>query len=99
MNSIALNLNGDGSWPDLKDKTIHHIKNSQIGVSMLAGGMKSGLPSVSIRIDLPDGTVVVAETSARLLINASDLIKSKFPELTNLATPIHAVPNTTGTTQ
>jgi hypothetical protein len=50
-------------------------------VAVLDGGMKSGRPSVAIRLDLPDGRTVVAETSARLFCVAARAIMAKHPEL------------------
>lgn len=54
----------DGIWKDLRDRQpdIIHVKNN-ISIGRLSHGMQSGKSSVAIRIDLPDGKVVIAETS------------------------------------
>lgn len=72
MLAINLILDGDGSMPDLAEvmaagKLIH--MNGETGMHMtgLSGGTDSGNPSVMFRFDLPDGRVLVAETSLRLL--------------------------------
>ncbi len=68
---------GDGCWPDLKDKEIIHVTNG-LHVAGLAKGMESGKPSVAFRIDLPDGRVVVAETSLVLFLAAADVFKARY---------------------
>lgn len=77
---LTLHLSGDGLWPDLLDKTVHHLANDAppIQVSALADGMVSGAPSVAIRIDLPNGEVVLAETSLALFLMAADALKARY---------------------
>jgi hypothetical protein len=82
----ALNLitdEGDDPWPDLRGKEVVHLGNGAppIGVAVLSGGMASGRPSLMLRIDLPDGQIVMAETSARLFCLAARVIQAKFPDL------------------
>ena len=82
MLQLTVNLEGDGAWPDLIEKEfIHAREGSSIQVAPLDGGMASGLPSVTIRIDLSDGKVLVAETSARLFVMAADIIAAKYPKV------------------
>lgn len=68
MPVLNIVLDGDGCWPDLVDKELIHLGNDAkpIGVALLVGGMLSGAPSVMMRLELPDGRVVMAETSFRL---------------------------------
>lgn len=77
---IDLKVHGDGAWPDLEAKPdrVHW----QHGFSMcgLTAGMESGRPSVAIRIDLPDGRVVVAECSLGLLEMAVRALRAAHPE-------------------
>lgn len=81
MIPLSIILNGDNAWPDLGDgRKLHHIK-SGMAVALLDGGMSSGKPSVAIRIDLPDGSAVVAETSARLFCSAAKAFMAKHPDL------------------
>lgn len=49
-----------------------------IQVTGLDGGMVSGNPSVAIRLDLPDGKTVIAETSLALFLTAADALKSRY---------------------
>lgn len=49
-----------------------------IGVTGLEGGMKSGKPSAALRLDLPDGRIVIAETSLALFLTAADALKARY---------------------
>jgi hypothetical protein len=68
MPAMSILLNGEDAWPELKDlpaDNLIHVTDP-IQVARLKGGMASGKTSVAIRIDLPDGRVVIAETSLEL---------------------------------
>ncbi len=69
-------LDGDGCWPDLRDKKI--IRAVGLQVAALRRGTKGGSPSVAFRIDLEDGRTVIAETSLKLLLTSSDLFRDKY---------------------
>jgi hypothetical protein len=69
-------LDGDGCWPDLQDKKI--IRAAGLQVAALRKGTREGSPSVAFRIDLEDGRTVIAETSLKLLLTASDLFRAKY---------------------
>lgn len=80
MPALDIILHGDGCWPDLKEKrdqVIHLAEGAHIAIAALPGGMTNGKTSVSIRIDLPDGRVVVAETSLTLLGTAVDMFRAQ----------------------
>lgn len=51
------------------DKLVHLTNTIEVG--SLSGGMESGKPSVAFCFSLPDGTVVVAETSLELFVAAA----------------------------
>ena len=74
--TINLNLDGDGVWPDLADKQL--VEAAAIHVAALSGGMASGKPSVTIRMDLPDGSVVIGQTSLALFLAAADALVIKY---------------------
>ncbi len=78
MPSIHLVLE-EPAWPDLHkgDRTVHHT-TEPIGVTGLMGGMESGKPSVALRIDLQDGSSVIAETSLALFLSAADALKARY---------------------
>lgn len=87
MPTVEIFLDENVAWPDLKtmdatkhkDNVIHYTETLEILV--LDNGMKSGRPSVMLRINLPDGKIVLAETSARGLCWAAAVIKSKYPDI------------------
>ena len=79
MPEMIINLSGDGCWPDLKEKGfIEADPKKPIQLGALPAGMGSGRPSVSIRMDLPDGTVVIGQTSVALFQMASAALTGRF---------------------
>jgi hypothetical protein len=53
-----------GCWPDLNDRLGDIIQiRASISLALLECGMQSRRPSVTIRIDLPDGHVVLTDTA------------------------------------
>ena len=62
----------------IKPEDIYHIKEGIIYFSGLEEGMQSGRPSFLIHIPLPDGKVVLVETSMTAFRAASDLLMVKF---------------------
>lgn len=61
-------LNGENCWPELKEKGF--IEGDWTGIARLPKGTASGKSTVTIRIELPDGQTVLAQTSLLLLVNA-----------------------------
>lgn len=85
MPVMRIVLDGNQSWPDLKDNpnVIDAMgEGSQVSVTALAGGMKSGNTSVTFRIDCPDGQIVLFETSLALLKAAVGAFVAKYGEPT-----------------
>lgn len=85
MPTIDLRLDGEGAWPDLltlrrRGKLLEPNESSPIGLAALTKGMQSGRASVALRINLPDGRVVFAQTSLRVLWNAVKAIADKYGE-------------------
>jgi hypothetical protein len=85
MPTFDIKLDGDGVWPELGEKArqgklIHLGNDAVIGLGALAGGMSSGRASVAFRFDLPDGGVVLAETSLRALYTATKAIVIRHGE-------------------
>jgi hypothetical protein len=80
---MTITLQGDNAWPDLQGKPIIHLGDGapMIDVAVLDGGMSSGRPSVALRLELPDGRTVIAETSARLFCSTARIIEARFPHL------------------
>jgi len=81
---MRINLDGDQCWPDLAGKVgtdqVIHLGNDAppIALAVLPGGMESGAPSVMFRIDLPDGRVLLAETSMALYLTAADAMRARY---------------------
>jgi hypothetical protein len=75
MPILRMILEGDAAWPDLPRLDAAHTfvhlgeEAPPIQIAGLAGGMQSGRPSVAIRLDLPDGTAVMAALSRRLMLS------------------------------
>jgi hypothetical protein len=65
MPSLRILLDGDAAWTDLQQKKVHHVTDG-LQVAMLVSGMQSGKHSVALRIDLQDGSAVLAELSLDL---------------------------------
>lgn len=78
MLGITLELKGDNCWLDLVDKEVIHLGNDSLPIrlALLHGGMASGKASVTIRLDLPDNKVILAETSLELLSTATRTIEA-----------------------
>jgi hypothetical protein len=79
MLGLEIHVDGEGCWPDIAEKkmTVRHITNG-MQIAGLPGGLKSGKPSVAIRIDLDDNEVVFAETSLVLFLTAADALKARY---------------------
>lgn len=80
--SFALKLDGDGAWPDLKGKigteaVVHVGDGSHVELALLRAGMTSGASSVMFRFDLPDGRVVLFETSLAIFTTAAAALAAK----------------------
>lgn len=84
MPQLDLKFDGDNCWPDLEKlradgKLIDCMGNeTSLEIAVLQGGMASGEASVTIRINGPDGQVVLTETSWRLFHLAARAIEAKI---------------------
>ena len=79
MIPFDVQLNGDGCWPELKTKGFTEARF--VGIALLTKGTVSGRPSVTARFEMPDGTVVLGETTARLFCMAAKAIMARHPDL------------------
>lgn len=71
MSILTIHPHGDGCWPDLIiDST---LVGKVAALARLPMGMVSGRSSVSMRIELPNGKVVIAEVSLAQLTQAVEL--------------------------
>lgn len=81
--SISLKLEGDGAWPDLADKGDQIREFSNFSLACLSGGMgnedaTAKRPSLAIRVDLPDGQVVLIQTSLRAWWTVTQAIMERY---------------------
>jgi hypothetical protein len=84
MPALIISMAGEEGFPAIKDhqRVVYLGEAGQvIRVAPVDGGMASGRPSVVIRLDLADGMVVIAPTSARLFCTAAKAIMAKYPDL------------------
>ena len=82
---LKLHLDGDGAFADLadrRDQIIELDEGSVMHIAGLAGGMASGRPSVMFRFDLPDGRVVIAQTSLALFQVAAAGLTGRYGDVT-----------------
>lgn len=67
MPTIVIKLDGPEAFTPIPESaTIHHV-TEPFEVALVLGGMHSGKASVMFRVPLPDGSVVLLETSFGLL--------------------------------
>jgi hypothetical protein len=67
-------------WPEIEGRG--HVDAGVLAhVAILDEGMESGLPSVMLRLDMPDGTTIIAQQTARQIATLGRLIMAKYPNL------------------
>jgi hypothetical protein len=83
---ISIDCEHDQDWADLarlrtegKLITAMGDEAGTIRVGCLPGGMTSGRTSVSIVIPLPDGTMLLTETSLALFVMAAKALEAAYP--------------------
>ena len=50
----------------------------ELWIGVLPAGMRSGEPSVAIGLTLPDGSVIVTETSMKLFLASADAMRTMY---------------------
>lgn len=87
MPGINLQLDGDNCWPELRGKigTDAVIEANDLAIAFLPHGMTSGEPSLTLRIDLPDGRVVLTQTSLQIFTSAVRAFEARRAYLNDLA--------------
>ncbi len=83
MSVIHIHLDGDQCWPDLKERltdgTLCWLGDQPFEVAVLPGGMASGKPSVAIRIDVEEMTIVL-ETSYNAFMTMANALRARYGE-------------------
>lgn len=78
MPSIVIKLDGPEDLTAIPPKArVHHVTET-MEVALVLGGMRSGKPSVMLRIALPDGSIVIAETSYALFEMAQKAMQGRL---------------------
>ena len=77
--NVITNIDEANSWRDIHEKRdkVLHLTDPKIGIARVPEGMESGASSVMIRIDLPNGTIIMAETTMALFLACADVFKAK----------------------
>ena len=75
MTVLNVILNGDGAWPDLMDKPVVEVDLNE--VALLKNGTVEGGYAVMFRIDLPNGTTAIAQTTLSLFEAASKAFQNR----------------------
>lgn len=76
MTPLDIILEGDGCWPDLIG-----VEEAELeAVAAMPNGTAKGRPIVGLRIKLPDGSYVVAQTTLRLFNAAARAFDARYPD-------------------
>ena len=79
MPVIKLILDGDNAFFDLQGRESDIIhRTAPFTVAALARGMRSGHPSLAIRIDLPEKKVLIQETSVAAWLAVARALEGKY---------------------
>lgn len=70
----------DDPPPFPQAQNVVHLPDAVWELAALEGGMQSGKESLALRLTLPDGTEVLAETSLGAWITATCAIRGAFPD-------------------
>lgn len=81
MHVVIHNLGDPPLWPEQAQAAKFVDAGVLVDVAILDKGMESGLPSVMFQLKLPDGTVVVAQQTARQMVTLGRMIMAKYPNL------------------
>lgn len=79
MPMLHIHLEGDGALNAVAEGAtgIVHVQND-VHVTALPHGTTGGKPSVAFGFRLPDGRLVIAETTLALFLLAADALKARF---------------------
>jgi hypothetical protein len=78
VSGVSLLADGEGLWGDLMDKDPDKVlwdQHDKLTIARLPGGTVDGNDSVCIRLDMPDGTVVLTQMTLRLLGTVADALR------------------------
>ena len=75
MIGLDINLEGDHAFEDWAGD---FKEGALTRITILQGGMSSGLPSIAIGVETDDGEKIIAETSWALLWNACKAFEARY---------------------
>lgn len=83
MTVVKLIIDGEGCWPDAIPDNPKMIDatgpdGSKITFAGLPRGTRGGKPTVTIRIDLPDGRFILTETTLQLLKSTTNALVAVY---------------------
>ena len=83
MIPMTIVFGDNDAWPDLHDKAVTIVDHADhpVQIAVLDHHLLTGRPSIAIRLDLPDGSTVIAETTARMFVIAGRMVVAKYPNL------------------
>lgn len=73
---LDVSLDPDRCWPDLADGV--YLEGALTHVALNPAGTVAGKPTVTLRITLPDGGTVLAQTSLALLDTARAAFRGRL---------------------
>jgi hypothetical protein len=77
MEALDVILDGDNAWTELRGPGMYTAAE-WTAVAGLADGTSGGKPAVVVRITMPDGSAVLAQTTLRLFLMAADALKARY---------------------
>lgn len=82
MEMLRISLDADNAWPDLKEADAPAVVQGDVqGVALMENATIQGNPTVWVRLELPDGTVVLGQITAKLFCGAAKTFLAKHPKL------------------
>lgn len=82
MPGLRIIMEGDNCWPDLlqlppgKFKWDTHVGDPSL--ARLRGGTTGGNDSVALRLDMPEGEVIVTQFTMKLFLQAADVFRTRM---------------------
>jgi hypothetical protein len=82
MPGLSVILNGDGCWPDLAERPPEQVKwDTHIATPSIARlpiGTVQGNDSVTLRLDMPNGDVILTQLTMKLFLAAADAFRARM---------------------
>lgn len=81
MQIINMKMNGDGAWPELRDKKVVELPKENIDVAVLDRGTLEGNPTIMFKVE-DDGVYYVLEMSVKNLQMIAAATHGKYGDIT-----------------